>query len=71
MCEAPRMSNESLIGSDEASKVLGVHRATFLRWVEDGVIEPVTQLPGQNGAYLFDRADVEALKATRAEAASA
>lgn len=62
------MSNDTLIGSDEASKILGVHRATFLRWVEDGLIRPVTQLPGANGAKLFERADVERLKAEKAAA---
>jgi excisionase family DNA binding protein len=62
------MSNESLIGSDEASKILGVHRATFLRWVEDEVIKPVHQLPGPNGAYLFDRSAVETLAASKATA---
>jgi excisionase family DNA binding protein len=60
--------SETLIGSDEASKILGVHRATFLRWVEDGVIKPVHQLPGVNGAKLFDRAEVERLAQAKASA---
>jgi DNA-binding transcriptional MerR regulator len=63
------MSNVTLIGSDEASKILGVHRATFLRWVEDEVIKPVTQLPGINGAKLFDRDDVERLAESKAASA--
>ena len=65
------MSNESLVGSDEASDILGVLRATFLRWVADKVIEPVHQLPGANGAYLFDRAAVEQLAAAKAKAPAA
>ena len=51
-----------MIGSDEASELLGVHRATLLRWVADGRLKPVHQLPGPNGAYLFRRADVEKLR---------
>jgi excisionase family DNA binding protein len=64
------MSNKSLVGSDEASEMLGVHRATFLRWVADGVIEPVHQLPGANGAYLFERAAVQRLAADKAKASA-
>lgn len=55
------MSDEPLIGSDEASELLGVHRATFLRWVADGRITPRHQLPGTNGAKLFSRAEVVGL----------
>ena len=65
------MSDETLLGSDEASTILGVHRATFLRWVADGDIEAVHQLPGVNGAKLFRRADVDALKVRREKEAVA
>lgn len=64
------MSDSTLIGSDEASDIIGVHRATLLRWVADKVIKPAHQLPGANGAYLFERADVERLAAERAARAT-
>ena len=51
--------------------MLGVHRATFLRWVADGVIEPVHQLPGANGAYLFERAAVQRLAEAKVKAPAA
>jgi hypothetical protein len=66
------MENDpTLVGSDEASEMLGVHRATFLRWVADELIKPAHQLPGSNGAYLFYQADVIALRDKRAEQAKA
>jgi predicted site-specific integrase-resolvase len=61
------MQRDSLIGSDDAAKILRVHRATFLRWLAAGLITPVTQLPGPNGAYLFERADVERLAAEQTD----
>ena len=60
------MRDEPLVGSDEASRILGVHRATFLRWVEQGLIGPVHENPGPKGAKVFRRADVEKLAAEKA-----
>jgi hypothetical protein len=62
------MRNDSLIGTDEASKICRVHRATFLRWVDEGAIEPVHEGAGPRGAKLFNRADVLQLAADRARA---
>ncbi|HMJ84251.1 MAG TPA: hypothetical protein VK504_13820 [Vicinamibacterales bacterium] len=51
-----------LIGTGEAARILGVNRATIVRWVE---AEPPTQLryvdklPGPLGGYLFDRGYIE------------
>lgn len=58
-----------LVGSDEASTICGVDRATFLRWREDGLITEAGKLPGSNGAYMFHRADVEKLAANRSRVA--
>ena len=72
MCNGLHMTDAALtdlVGSDEASRICGVHRATFLRWAEAGDITPVHQLPGGNGAYLFRRADVEQLRDERRPAA--
>ena len=41
--------------------ILGVHRATFLRWVQAGLIKPAIRMPGIRGAQLFRLADVEKL----------
>lgn len=50
-----------LLTSPEASRILGVSIRTVHRRVAAGDLTPVRQLPGPNGAYLFHRADVEAL----------
>jgi excisionase family DNA binding protein len=52
----------NLVGSGEACESLGIHRSTLSRWVTVGKITPAVRLPGPRGAFLFDRADVEALR---------
>lgn len=52
----------------EAALWLGIHRRSVTRWVETGRLQPIDQLPGRRGAYLFDRAQIEALAAERAAA---
>jgi predicted site-specific integrase-resolvase len=66
------MATSEHVGSKEASEILNVDRATFLRWVDKGVITPVHELAGLRGAKMFLRSDVEKLKLGRekAEAAS-
>ena len=56
------------IGSAEVARKLKISQVTVARWVASGQIEPVHKLPGKNGAYLFRRADVDALAAERASA---
>ena len=60
-----RTPPQDLIGSKEACLILDKNRSTLVRWVRDGVLTPVHKLEGDNGAYLFDRADVEALHIAR------
>jgi excisionase family DNA binding protein len=55
------MSDETLVGSEEASRIIGVPRSTFLRWVQRGRVPHPTKMPGLSGAYLFFRADIEQL----------
>lgn len=55
--------------SPEVCELLGIDRSTLTRRVQAGRIEPAFKLPGRNGAYVFDRATVEALAAERAEVA--
>lgn len=50
----------------EACTRLGIVRPSLIRMVDRGVIVPVQQLGGPRGAYIFNRADVEALAEKRA-----
>lgn len=64
-------TTNDLIGTAEASRILGRTPRTIQRMVAAGVLTPVTTLPGQTGAHLFHREDVERVKAERdVEAAS-
>lgn len=46
----------------EASEILGKSIRATIRLVETGKLVPALKLPGLRGAFLFDRADVEALR---------
>lgn len=59
------MSNPRLIATREASVLLGVHKRTVARWVDDGTLTPAAQAPGPRGAYLFDAEQIDALAAER------
>lgn len=65
------MRLEDLVGSVEASRIIGIPYTTFMRWVADGRITPVHVNPGPTGAKIFRRADVNQLASdVKAEAAS-
>ena len=49
------------IGAAEAADILGVSRATVLRWAADETLRS-QKMPGETGAYLFERSDVEELR---------
>jgi excisionase family DNA binding protein len=59
------MSDDPLIGSEQACALLGVHRATLLRWAASGRVTPVHKMPGTNGAFLFSRAEITRLARER------
>lgn len=62
-----RMVND-LIGTTEAAEILGVTSRTVKRLALIGNdLPPAHKMPGDTGAYLFHRADVEALRDRRAE----
>jgi len=70
------MSNPT-VGADEeittrqALEVLGLaNPSTVVRYVYEGKLAPSRKLPGQSGAYLFHRSDVEALRDARAAASA-
>jgi hypothetical protein len=59
-----------LITSPEAAIILGVSARTVHRWAEDPAHELtlVQKIQsGRHGTFLFHRADIEALKAKRAQ----
>jgi excisionase family DNA binding protein len=60
-------SGGPLIGSAEAADVLGVSKATLVRWVAKGRVVPLQQLPGLRGAYLFSRPQIMRLAQRRIE----
>lgn len=55
------MARNDLIGTDEAAQLLGVSRPTVKRMAKAGTLTVAIKMPGQTGAYLFHRGDVEAL----------
>lgn len=52
-----------LVSTNEAAQILNYHVATINRMVAAGKLTPALKLPGKTGAYLFSRADIEALHA--------
>jgi len=53
------------VTSAEAITIVDVPLRTFHNWVVTRRITPAMKLPGTTGAYLFARAEVEALAASR------
>ena len=56
----PTVVMEPMLATGEAARLLGVHRATFRKYVADGRL-PYSRLPG--GDFRFKREDVESLLA--------
>jgi len=73
MCNTRPMptSKPDLIGSREVCVMLDVATSTLTRWVADGRLSAALKMPGRNGAFLFHRADIEALVRELTEAATA
>ena len=56
-----------MVNTTEALAILGqASPSTIARYVQAGKLTPAYKLPGLRGAYIFTRADVEALAAERA-----
>lgn len=54
------------ITTRQALEILGYSNpSTVVRWVHEGKLTPSRKLPGQSGAYLFWRRDIERIKAER------
>lgn len=54
-----------LIGAAEACTILHIDRSTLSRRIRDGKLVPLAQLDGPNGAFVFDRSDLEAIARVR------
>jgi excisionase family DNA binding protein len=62
--------DSTLIGTAEATEMLGVSKDTLIRMVARGTLKAAHKMSGTSGAYLFERADVEQLAREKTEAAS-
>jgi excisionase family DNA binding protein len=60
------MTNPDPITTAEAAEILGIHKATVIRWIEAGVITNSRKLAGATNTYLLDRAEIEKLAAEKA-----
>lgn len=64
-------THTDLVGSSEACRLLNnIDKATLSRWVRDGKVKPAHKLPGRNGAFLFDRAEIGRVAAEQEESAT-
>lgn len=54
---------DDLIGTKTVAEMLGKSVDTINRWVKEGRITPTIEMPGETGARLYRRSDVEALLA--------
>lgn len=61
--------DDRLIGSSEASQILGIDKTTLFRWVQCGRVPAAQKLSGSNGAYLFSYMAIARLAAERRAAA--
>jgi predicted DNA-binding transcriptional regulator YafY len=55
--------NEELITTTEAARLLEKSPRSVQRMVAGGLLVPVRKLAGPNGAYLFNRSDIDVLVA--------
>lgn len=60
-----------LVTTREALAILNYSDpSTISKMVKSGRLEPAHKMPGKRGGFLFNRADVEAIAKTGAEAAA-
>lgn len=57
---------QQLITVPEVAAMLGVHRTTVTRWAARGDLEAAYRMPGQKGAFLFEKDQIAALAAEKA-----
>lgn len=54
---------DELLPTAEVARLLGKSVATINRWAQEHRLEPAVEMPGETGARLYRRGDVEALLA--------
>lgn len=59
---AMRSSGGDLLTTTQAAALLGLERSVIARWAQFGKLQVAMRLPGETGAYLFLRSDVEAMR---------
>jgi DNA-binding transcriptional MerR regulator len=57
---------DDLLPTAEVAQLLGKSVATINRWATEGRLKPAVELPGETGARLYLRSDVEALTTSEA-----
>lgn len=62
------MHQKDLIGTREASSILGVDRGTLNRWAARGDVPVAYKVSGATGSNLFSRHDIEKFAQARAAA---
>lgn len=64
MCKPSRVTDiQDYLTTAQVAELTGRTVTTVNRWVTEGRLAPSHQLPGRTGAYLYIRADVDALLA--------
>lgn len=56
------MSNTQLLTSSQVGTRLGITRQAVVARVHEGTLDAALQLPGENGAFLFEPEVVDAAK---------
>jgi predicted DNA-binding transcriptional regulator AlpA len=59
----PDREPPDVVGTADAAKLIGVHRATIIRWANEGTLPIAVRL--RNDAALYWRTDVERIAADR------
>lgn len=54
------VQTDDIVSTAEAARILGKTVSTVNRWAAEGKLVAVLQMPGETGARLFRRADIEA-----------
>ena len=68
LCVMHKNEQRDLIPTAEVARILGVRVSTVSRRVARGDLDYAMKLPGETGAYLFDRAAIERLAVERKSA---
>lgn len=68
---ASMANSTDIIGTTEAMQILGTSRDTLIRMIARGEVKYFAKLGGPNGAYLYERTEIERVKSELAAPALA